>query len=142
MTSWGWTIICRRPNGLIDATLIQGDYVAAHNYGWTEFNIDAQTQQLHVTTWGIEPYTAEDLSANPESVIAKTPQIVSEFVVNPHLGGTPVTGNQPDGEAGTNLLGDMAEWKDTIAAMIPDAGHLNELLGIHPTYNGGDLPFL
>ena len=147
-------------DGLIDATLIQGDYVAAHTYGWTEFNIDAQTQQLHVTTWGIEPYTAEDLSANPESVIAKTPHIVSEFTVNPHLGGTPVIGSQPDGNAGANLLGVLAEWKDTIedllgedlgalsmpelaqsiagdsalAALIPDAGNLTALLGVPASY--------
>src|SRR3954447_22508877 len=98
-------------DGLIDATLIQGDYVAAHNYGWTEFGIDAQSQQLHVTTWGIEPYTAEDLSANPESVIARTPQVISEFTVNPHFGGNVVIGNQPDSEVGANFLAETAKWK-------------------------------
>ena len=115
------------------------------------------SQQLHVTTWGIEPYSAEDLSANPGSVIARTPHIVSEFIVNPHLGGTVVTGNQPDSGAGTSLLGDLAEWKDTIedisapsilelaehiagdsslAAMIPDAGNFHTLLGIPEDKDG------
>jgi hypothetical protein len=75
-------------------------------------------------------------------VTARTPQIVSEFVVNPHLDGTAATGNPPDSGAGTNLLGEIANWTETIAAMIPDASDLNELLGIHTTYNGGDLPFL
>jgi phosphodiesterase/alkaline phosphatase D-like protein len=104
--------------GRIDATLIQGDYVAAHTYGWTEFDIDAQSQQLRVTTWGIEPYTAEDLRANPGSVIARTPHIVSEFIVNPH-GGDVVTGNQPDGGAGS-----------TLPTLNSDAGNFHTLLGI------------
>jgi phosphodiesterase/alkaline phosphatase D-like protein len=149
--------------GRIDATLIQGDYVAAHTYGWTEFDIDAQSQQLRVTTWGIEPYTAEDLRANPGSVIARTPHIVSEFIVNPHPGGSTVTGNQPDGGAGANLLGELAKWQDivedigshsiselaqhiagdsAVAALIPDAGNLIPLLGIPETLDRADFPFL
>jgi phosphodiesterase/alkaline phosphatase D-like protein len=84
-------------HGLIDATLVQGDYVAVHNYGWTEFEIDPQSQQLRVITWGITPYTAEDLRTNPEEVIARTPQIISEFIVNPHLGDIAETGNLSEG---------------------------------------------
>jgi PhoD-like phosphatase len=47
-------------NGLINAKLLQGDYSATHTYGWTEFNIDAKTQKLVVTTYGIAPYTREE----------------------------------------------------------------------------------
>lgn len=67
----------------IDAQLIQGEYLAAHTYGWNEFEIDPQTQQLRVTTWGVEPYTQAQLEANPSAVLNQTPTIVSQFVVNP-----------------------------------------------------------
>jgi phosphodiesterase/alkaline phosphatase D-like protein len=70
-------------NGLIDASLVQGDYLATHTYGWTEFNTDPVTQQLRVTTYGIEPYSEPELLANPNAIISRTPEIVSEFVVNP-----------------------------------------------------------
>ncbi|WP_016951595.1 phytase [Anabaena sp. PCC 7108] len=72
-------------DGLIDATLLQGDYVATHTYGWTEFDIDPITQKLTVTTYGIDAYTREELEANPDSVTNRQPQIVSQFEVNPTL---------------------------------------------------------
>ena len=70
-------------NGQIDATLIQGDYLAAHTFGWTEFEVDPNTQQLRVVTYGVEAYTEEELLTNPEEIINRQPQVVSEFVVNP-----------------------------------------------------------
>jgi phosphodiesterase/alkaline phosphatase D-like protein len=70
-------------NGLIDATLLQGDYVAAHSYGWTDFEIAPSTQKLTVTTYGIAPYTEAELMANPEEITRRQPQIVSQFEVNP-----------------------------------------------------------
>ena len=68
---------------LIDATLLQGDYIATHTFGWTEFSIDPQTQKLTVTTWGIAPYTEAELLTNPAAILARTPIIVSQFEVNP-----------------------------------------------------------
>ena len=85
--------------GLIDAELIQGDYFVGHTYGWTQFDIDPQTQQLTVTTYGIEAYTEDELLAlrlrsgltpsgvealeNTEDILSRTPEVVSQFVVNP-----------------------------------------------------------
>lgn len=66
----------------IAATLLAGSYTAAHTFGWSEFTIDAQSQALTVTTWGIEPYTEADL-ANPAAVLARVPQVVQQFVVQP-----------------------------------------------------------
>ncbi|MBD1903039.1 alkaline phosphatase D family protein [Trichocoleus sp. DQ-A3] len=66
----------------IDTTLLKGSYVAAHVYGWTEFEVDASTQQLRVITYGIEPYSLEQLTANPSTIISRTPIIISEFIVN------------------------------------------------------------
>jgi phosphodiesterase/alkaline phosphatase D-like protein len=67
----------------IDAQLLQGSYIAAHNYGWSEFDIDPVTQQLTVTTYGVEPYTADEIAANPEAIATQTPFVASQFVVNP-----------------------------------------------------------
>ena len=36
----------------VQATLVSGDYVRTHTYGWSEFDIDAATGQLTVTTYG------------------------------------------------------------------------------------------
>lgn len=72
-------------DGLIQANLLQGDYVAAHTYGWTEFNIDEQTQKLTVTTYGIDNYSEADLLANPAEITGLTPRIVSKFEVTPAL---------------------------------------------------------
>ncbi|AFY32948.1 5'/3'-nucleotidase SurE [Calothrix sp. PCC 7507] len=77
-------------NGLINAKLLQGDYIASHTYGWTEFNIDQQTQKLTVTTYGVDAYTREELAANPNVIANRQPQIVSQFEVNPTLKTTPI----------------------------------------------------
>lgn len=69
--------------GLIDATLAVGDYTAAHTYGWTQFDIDQDTQVLTVTTYGIDPYTETDLAADPEAIATRAPTVVSQFTVAP-----------------------------------------------------------
>ena len=69
--------------GLIDATLLEGDYFVGHSYAWSEFDIDKETQALTVTTYGIDSYTEAELLANPDEIANLTPQVVSKFVVNP-----------------------------------------------------------
>ncbi|QEI43442.1 3-phytase [Dolichospermum sp. UHCC 0315A] len=68
-------------SGLIDAKLLQGDYIATHTYGWTEFNIDQATQKLTVTTYGIDPYTRQEVEGNPAAISSRQPKIVSQFEV-------------------------------------------------------------
>ncbi len=70
-------------NSPIQATLLQGDYMAVHTYGWTEFEIAENTQTLTVTTYGTDAYTAAQLTNNPISITSLTPQIVSQFRVIP-----------------------------------------------------------
>ncbi|MDD1462208.1 phytase, partial [Dolichospermum sp. ST_sed2] len=72
-------------NGLINANLLQGDYIATHTYGWTEFNIDKTTQKLTVTTYGTEPYSRAQLEANPAAITSRQPIIVSQFEVAPNF---------------------------------------------------------
>ncbi|PSN13515.1 phytase [filamentous cyanobacterium CCT1] len=74
-------------DGLVNATLLQGDYVSAHTFSWTELDIDAETQKLTVTTYGIDAYSEADLLANPQAVLDLTPRIVSQFEVLPTLDG-------------------------------------------------------
>lgn len=67
----------------INAQLRQGDYLAGHTFGWSEFAIDPTTQVLTVTTWGIPSYTETELTVNPTLILTRTPIIVSQFVVTP-----------------------------------------------------------
>ncbi|MEI7466434.1 MAG: alkaline phosphatase D family protein, partial [Burkholderiales bacterium] len=52
-------------NGLIDATLVTGDYLVTHGYGWTKFDVDGGTGKLTVTTYGVPYYSAAEAAANP-----------------------------------------------------------------------------
>jgi phosphodiesterase/alkaline phosphatase D-like protein len=72
-------------DGLVDATLLQGDYVATHSFSWTAFDIDPHTQVLTVTTYGIPSYTEAEALADPAGIAARMPIIVSQFEVHPDL---------------------------------------------------------
>lgn len=67
----------------LDVTAFEGLPVAGHSFGWTEFEIDAETQALTVTTYGVPAYDAEMAANNSEAVLALTPEVVSRFTVNP-----------------------------------------------------------
>lgn len=67
----------------INASLLQGDYLAVHAYGWTEFTIDPVSQQLDVTTWGVPAYTRAQMQANAQSIMAIKPVVISRFTVTP-----------------------------------------------------------
>ncbi|HWL93095.1 MAG TPA: alkaline phosphatase D family protein [Phycisphaerae bacterium] len=60
-----------------------GGPVAVHTFGWTEFEIDAETQCLGVMTWGIDWYSEADLALDADGVARRQPRIVSQFVVAP-----------------------------------------------------------
>ncbi|HAC63779.1 MAG TPA: hypothetical protein DCF68_09630 [Cyanothece sp. UBA12306] len=70
-------------NGLIKAKLLKGEYVNTHTFGWTEFQIDKNTQKLTVTTYGIEPYKANQIVAN-SFILSQNPVIINQFEVTPH----------------------------------------------------------
>lgn len=66
---------------LIDAELLAGSWTATNTFGWTEFEIDAATQDLLVTTYGIDYYSEAELLADPDAILARVPEIVSQFRV-------------------------------------------------------------
>lgn len=99
--------------GSVNATLLQGDYVAAHSYGWTQFDIDPATQELTVTTYGITPYTEDQIEANPGAITSQTPQIVSQFTVSPQPLDSVFTLqllHASDLEGGVNAIGRAADF--------------------------------
>jgi phosphodiesterase/alkaline phosphatase D-like protein len=69
----------------VDARLLRGRWTATSTFGWTEFEIEATTQQLHVTTYGIQPYSRAEIYADPDGILSRIPEVVQEFVVNPVL---------------------------------------------------------
>jgi len=70
-------------DGLIDAELLQGDYLACHNFGWAEFDIDPVTQDLLITVYGTDAHSEADLLEDPNAVLNLTPYIVSQFMIRP-----------------------------------------------------------
>ncbi len=65
----------------LDVTLLEGDYAALHTFGWTEFEIDAESQNLLITTYGIDPYGSDDLSNDLANILSRDPQIINQFEV-------------------------------------------------------------
>jgi hypothetical protein len=63
----------------IDAMLVTGKWVRAHAYGWCEFEVDAATQVLTVTTWGIEPYEEGEAAEAAD----RAPTVLQRFTVTP-----------------------------------------------------------
>jgi Ca2+-binding RTX toxin-like protein len=104
-------------NGSIAATLLRGDYVATHTYGWSEFDIDPLSQALTVTTYGIAPYSESQLPADPTEIGARVPSIVSQFTVTPR-GFSAINGTENGetflGTAGSDRLNGLGG-NDTIA---------------------------
>lgn len=109
-------------DGLIDARLLRGDYVAVHTFGWTELKVRPRTQQLIVTTYGISPTSEAEAAADPAAIAARDPVIVSQFKVNPDLGEVGRWFGR-DGERDHALPGDDVSILDLggIAAADPDA---------------------
>ncbi len=85
LVSWGYDPIGLEGSG-IPARLLAGDWVSMHTFGWTEFEIDGQTQELRVTTWGIDWYDQAEVLSDPAGVLRREPQVVSEILVVPAPG--------------------------------------------------------
>lgn len=67
----------------IPAELVEGKYLAVNTFGWSEFEIDAITQELTITTYGIDWYDQDELTANPDRILSRVPRIVSRLRVSP-----------------------------------------------------------
>src|SRR5262249_27491545 len=85
LAALGYNPLSPTADPLPNMKLLQGLYMATAVYGWTEFAIDPDTQELTVRTWGIDPYNQAQLEANPAAVTGRTPRVVGEFAVTPVL---------------------------------------------------------
>ena len=82
--------------GMIDAELLQGDYLACHTFGWAEFEIAPETQELLVTVYGVDAHSETDLLVDPNGVINRIPRVVSQFMVHPNRTMPSDSGNGAD----------------------------------------------
>jgi 3-phytase/alkaline phosphatase D len=71
----------------INATFTVGGPVAAHHYGWTEFDIDPKSKGLTLTTYGVDWYTPQEAAADPQAIIARPITVRQKIVVTPRAGG-------------------------------------------------------
>jgi Ca2+-binding RTX toxin-like protein len=85
-------------NGLIDATLVTGDYLVTHGYGWTRFDVDT-AGKLTVTTYTVPYYSVAEAAADPAAIAALTPTVAAQFTVNPSVSLIGTAG--PDSLVGT-----------------------------------------
>jgi phosphodiesterase/alkaline phosphatase D-like protein len=83
LSNLGYTSIGLQDNNLINAKLKQGSNAALFSFGWTQFDIEPDNHILKITTYGIEPYTAQNLANNSAEIINRKPEIVSQLVVSP-----------------------------------------------------------
>jgi alkaline phosphatase D len=68
--------------GPLQGTFSTGGPTATNTYGWTEFNVDATTHALTVTTWGIPPYSEAQLLADPAAIASRNPVVISRFALD------------------------------------------------------------
>jgi phosphodiesterase/alkaline phosphatase D-like protein len=79
-------------NAISPVVRSDGRFLATNTFGWTEFEIDADNQNLTVRTWGIDWYKGgnehkpdepDDFLRELPSILKSTPEVVSEFTVTP-----------------------------------------------------------
>jgi phosphodiesterase/alkaline phosphatase D-like protein len=73
LSNLGYTPIGLQGNNLIKAKLKQGSNAALFSFGWTRFDIGSESHNLKITTYGIEPYTSQNLADNSAEVINRKP---------------------------------------------------------------------
>lgn len=63
--------------GTAAAELVEGLPISGHSFGWTEFEVDGQSQVLTITTYGVRSYSAETLRTDLDGVLARQPEVLS-----------------------------------------------------------------
>jgi phosphodiesterase/alkaline phosphatase D-like protein len=94
----------------INATLTVGGPVAVHHYGWTEFDVDAESKALTITTYGVDWYTPQQAAADPLGIIARPITIRQQLRVTPAGGGCTGDLNADGTVNGLDLVGLIGQW--------------------------------
>ncbi|MGZ8190536.1 MAG: alkaline phosphatase D family protein [Methylococcaceae bacterium] len=85
LSNLGYTPIGLQDNNRINASLLKGGNTALFSFGWSRFDIKPISHELKITTYGIAPYTEQNLISNSAEVKSRKPQIVSQLLVKPQL---------------------------------------------------------
>ncbi|MDD5274823.1 MAG: alkaline phosphatase D family protein [Methylovulum sp.] len=83
LSAMGYTPLGLEGNDLIAAKSIKGTNASVFSFGWTRFDIRPDNHALKITTYGIAPYTTQDLKNNPAEVVSRNPEIISQFQIIP-----------------------------------------------------------
>lgn len=133
VTGYGYS-----PTGIQDpsirANFSVGGPVAAHHYGWTEFEVDPATKALTLTTWGVDWYTPAEAAADPAGIIARPITVRQRFTVEPQPAACP-------GDLDGDRLVDGADLADLLGAWGPNPGSPADLNG-NGTVDSADLGLL
>ncbi len=70
-------------DSLVDWQRVKGGWVVGHTYGWSEFQVDADTQNLTITTYGVPAYSPADAENKSAQILAYTPEIMSQLIIKP-----------------------------------------------------------
>jgi hypothetical protein len=117
----------------IAASFTVGGPVAVHHYGWTEFEVNAQSKALTMTTWGVDWYTPQEAAADPDAIIARPLTVRQRFTVQSHLTPCPADRDGNRRVDGADLAVVLAAWGEL--------GSSQDLTG-DGVVDGPDLAFL
>jgi len=85
LTALGYSPLGLGDNERIQSQSLVPGNVALFSFGWTKFDITADTHDLYVTTYGITPYNSADLATNSAEIINRQPAVLNRFRVSPQL---------------------------------------------------------
>jgi hypothetical protein len=111
----------------ISATFTVGGPVAAHHYGWTEFDIDPQSKGLTLTTYGVDWYTPQEAAANPQAIIARPIAIRQQIVVTPRPGACASDLNRDGTVNSADLARILSAWGPCAATCAEDLNSDGEI---------------
>ena len=94
----------------IQSQLLVGGPCALHHYGWTEFDVDAASKLLRITTFGVDWYTPEEAQADPQAIIARPITVRQQLIVAPSGGGCLGDLNDDGTVNGADLSAVVASW--------------------------------
>lgn len=81
----GYSAIGLQDNERIAATLLKGGNTALFSFGWSKFDIAPKTHELKITTYGITPYSAEEMTQNKVDIMNRAPEVMNQLLVKPQL---------------------------------------------------------
>ena len=70
-------------DSLINWERISGGWVVGHSFGWSEFEIEPDTQKLIITTYGVPAYDFAQTRDDPGTILSYTPEVYSKLVITP-----------------------------------------------------------